>query len=90
MKYRNSGAAILRDGSGTELLLAERPWDGQYLVATMFPSPDHLHVIGAGQALGAVVRTTSVASSQGPSRPTVSTSTPPKPPTAAAATGRTR
>ncbi|CAM5394393.1 hypothetical protein SALBM311S_10518 [Streptomyces alboniger] len=48
VKYRNSGAAILRDGGGTELLLAERPWDGQYLVATLLPSPDHLHVIGAG------------------------------------------
>ncbi|WP_406439120.1 hypothetical protein OHB14_51450 [Streptomyces sp. NBC_01613] len=48
VKYRNSGAAILRDGGGTELLLAERPWDGQYLVAALLPSPDHLHVIGAG------------------------------------------
>ncbi|MER5825245.1 hypothetical protein ABT086_24035 [Streptomyces mirabilis] len=36
VKYRNSGAAILRDGGGTELLLAERPWDGQYLVAPCF------------------------------------------------------
>ncbi|MFG3261668.1 hypothetical protein [Streptomyces bobili] len=221
VKYRNSGAAILRDGGGTELLLAERPWDGQYLVATLLPSPDHLHVIGAGprtvaaptahavaaevrsrllpefeqlvnlprlrevqedlnwlrddvepgtvpypypadldaalerflthapyliaasrrvgakplaaqdakvldrfetllasltqssddagsglepggtdeamavwlesgEALVAVVRSATVASSQGPSRPTVSTSTPPKPPAAAAATGRTR
>ncbi|MFF4363808.1 hypothetical protein [Streptomyces sp. NPDC001604] len=37
-----------------------------------------------------VVRSATGGSSQGPSRPTVSTSTPPKPPAAAAATGRTR
>ncbi|KMS74105.1 hypothetical protein ACM01_15925 [Streptomyces viridochromogenes] len=47
-KYRTSGAAILRDGAGTELLLAERPWDGRYVVAALLPSPDHLHVTGAG------------------------------------------
>ncbi|MEU9369551.1 hypothetical protein AB0D71_33730 [Streptomyces avermitilis] len=44
----------------------------------------------SGEDLVAVVRTATVASSGGPSRPTVSTSTPPKPPAAAAATGRTR
>ncbi|MER5443130.1 hypothetical protein [Streptomyces sp. NPDC002790] len=47
-KYRTPGAAILRDGGGTELLLAERPWDGRYLTGSLLPSPDHLHVTGAG------------------------------------------
>lgn len=47
-KYRLPGAAILRDGVGTELLLAERPWDGRYLIGTLLPSPDHLNVTGAG------------------------------------------
>ncbi|MER5443196.1 hypothetical protein [Streptomyces sp. NPDC002790] len=47
-KYRTPGAAILRDGGGTELLLAERTWDGRYVTGTLLPSPDHLHVTGAG------------------------------------------
>ncbi|MFD7862168.1 hypothetical protein [Streptomyces sp. NPDC059783] len=46
--YRVPGAAILRDGAGTELLLAERSWDGRYVIGTLLPSPDHLHVIGVG------------------------------------------
>ncbi|MFF1297285.1 MULTISPECIES: hypothetical protein [unclassified Streptomyces] len=62
VKYRTSGAAILRDGGGTELLLAERPWDGQYLVATLLPSPDHLHVIGAGPRTVAAPTARAVAS----------------------------
>ncbi|MEU3747290.1 MULTISPECIES: hypothetical protein [Streptomyces] len=37
-------AAIVRDGAGTELLLAQRPWDGQYLAGALLPSPDHLNV----------------------------------------------
>ncbi|MFD7017505.1 hypothetical protein [Streptomyces sp. NPDC059928] len=47
-KYRTPGAAILRDGGGSELLLAERPGDGRYLIGTLLPSPDHVHVVGAG------------------------------------------
>lgn len=47
-RYHTSSAAILRDGTGTELLLAQRSWDGQYLVAALLPSPDHVHVTGAG------------------------------------------
>ncbi|MFH9071450.1 hypothetical protein [Streptomyces alboflavus] len=39
-------AAILRDGGGTELLLAERPSDGSYIVAALTPSPDHVRVTG--------------------------------------------
>ncbi|MEU7117949.1 hypothetical protein [Streptomyces zaomyceticus] len=42
--YRVPCAAILRDGAGTELLLAQRPWDGQYLAGALLPSPDHLNV----------------------------------------------
>ncbi|WP_329620126.1 hypothetical protein OG357_05935 [Streptomyces sp. NBC_01255] len=42
--YRVPCAAILRDGSGTELLLAQRPWDGRYLAGALLPSPDHLNV----------------------------------------------
>lgn len=37
-------AAILRDGGGTELLLAERPSDGSYIVGALTPSPDHVRV----------------------------------------------
>ncbi|MEV5979652.1 hypothetical protein [Streptomyces sp. NPDC052114] len=37
-------AAILRDGGGTELLLAERPSDGAYLVGALAPSPDYVRV----------------------------------------------
>jgi hypothetical protein len=48
VRYRTPGAAILRDGGGTELLLVERPWDGWYLIGTLLPSPDHLNVVGAG------------------------------------------
>ncbi|MFD8645158.1 MULTISPECIES: hypothetical protein [Streptomyces] len=44
--YRVPCAAILRDGAGTELLLAQRPWDGQYLAGALLPSPDHLNVTG--------------------------------------------
>lgn len=44
--YRAPGAAILRDGGGTELLLAERAWDGRYLIGTLLPSPDHLNIVG--------------------------------------------
>ncbi|WP_327352847.1 hypothetical protein [Streptomyces sp. NBC_01304] len=47
-KSRTPGAAILRDGGGTELLLVERPRDSQYLIGTLLPSPDHLNVVGAG------------------------------------------
>lgn len=47
-KYRTPGAAILRDGGGTELLLVERPWDGRYLIGTLLPSPDHLNVASFG------------------------------------------
>ncbi|MFE7889288.1 hypothetical protein [Streptomyces sp. NPDC057412] len=47
-KSRTPGAAILRDGGGTELLLAERTWDGRYLTGILLPSPDHLNVTGAG------------------------------------------
>lgn len=36
--------AILRDGGGTELLLAERPSDGAYLVGALAPSPDDVHL----------------------------------------------
>ncbi|MFC9948218.1 hypothetical protein [Streptomyces pratensis] len=43
-----SGAAILRDGGGTELLLTERQIDGSYLVGALLPSPDHVHVVGTG------------------------------------------
>ncbi|MFE7272450.1 hypothetical protein [Streptomyces sp. NPDC057623] len=46
--YRTPGAAFLRDGGGTELLLVERPRDGRYLIGALMPSPDHLHVVGAG------------------------------------------
>ncbi|ROQ70169.1 hypothetical protein EDD93_4678 [Streptomyces sp. 840.1] len=56
-KYRTSCAAILRDGGGTELLLAEHPWDGSYLVGTLLPSPDHVDVVGTG-APRTVVATT--------------------------------
>lgn len=42
--YHVPCAAILRDGAGTELLLAQRPWDGQYLAGALLPSPDHLNV----------------------------------------------
>ncbi|MFE5934220.1 hypothetical protein ACFQ69_02480 [Streptomyces sp. NPDC056470] len=42
--YRVPCAAILRDGAGTELLLTQRPWDGQYLAGALLPSPDHLNV----------------------------------------------
>ncbi|MBT2509202.1 hypothetical protein J7I98_25625 [Streptomyces sp. ISL-98] len=41
--YRVPCAAILRDGAGTELLLVQRPWDGQYLAGALLPSPDHLN-----------------------------------------------
>ncbi|MCA1274142.1 hypothetical protein LCE32_29575 [Streptomyces sp. 7G] len=47
-KYRTSCAAVLRDGGGTELLLTEQPWDGDYLVGTLLPSPDHVHIVGTG------------------------------------------
>ncbi|MGZ2362091.1 hypothetical protein LRE75_36450 [Streptomyces sp. 372A] len=47
-KSRIPCAAILRDGDGTELLLAERPWNDTYLVGTLLPSPDHVHVVGTG------------------------------------------
>ncbi|MEV3950083.1 hypothetical protein AB0K57_20865 [Streptomyces halstedii] len=47
-KYRTSCAAVLRDGGGTELLLTERLWDGSYLVGTLLPSPDHVHIVGTG------------------------------------------
>lgn len=43
-----SGAAILRDGGGTELLLTERQIDGSYLVGALLPSRDHVHVVGTG------------------------------------------
>ncbi|MGW2858246.1 hypothetical protein [Streptomyces sp. NPDC001205] len=36
--------AILRDGGGTELLLAERPSDGSYIVGALAPSPDYVRV----------------------------------------------
>ncbi|MFE0055291.1 hypothetical protein [Streptomyces sp. NPDC059003] len=39
-------AAILRDGGGTELLLAERPSDGSYVVGALTPSPDYVRVTG--------------------------------------------
>lgn len=42
--HRVPCAAILRDGAGIELLLARRPWDGQYLAGALLPSPDHLNV----------------------------------------------
>ncbi|MFD7856188.1 hypothetical protein ACFV6B_18120 [Streptomyces microflavus] len=41
-----SGAAVLRDGGGTELLLTQRQCDGHYLVGALLPSPDHVHVVG--------------------------------------------
>ncbi|MFD9484651.1 hypothetical protein ACFWBX_11725 [Streptomyces sp. NPDC059991] len=37
-------AATLRDGGGTELLLAERPSDGSYIVGALTPSPDYVRV----------------------------------------------
>ncbi|WP_420036031.1 hypothetical protein ACN2WE_30855 [Streptomyces sp. cg28] len=37
-------AVILRDGGGTQLLLAERPSDGAYLVGALAPSPDDIRV----------------------------------------------
>lgn len=37
-------AVILRDGGGTELLLAERPSDGSYIVGALTPSPDYVRV----------------------------------------------
>ncbi|MEI5100910.1 hypothetical protein RB200_23210 [Streptomyces sp. PmtG] len=40
-------AAILRDGGGTELLLAERPTAGSYVVAALIPSPDYVRVTGS-------------------------------------------
>ncbi len=47
-QYRVPGMAVISDGGGTELLLAERPWDGRYLIGALVPSPDHLDVVGAG------------------------------------------
>lgn len=47
-KCRVPCAAILRDGVGTELLLVERPGDGQYLVGALLPSPDYINATAPG------------------------------------------
>ncbi|MEU8482389.1 hypothetical protein [Streptomyces sp. NPDC048641] len=58
-EYRTPGAAILRDGGGTELLLVERPWDGRHLIGSLLPSPDHVNIVGEA-APRTVVATTAL------------------------------